>query len=61
MKVVFRKNKNFKYVCFNCDKQFNWIQGVSVRFGKMEYKTIQEEKETDKIFCSQKCYDKKIK
>lgn len=56
MEVVFKKDKTKDYVCDNCSKQFNW-NNESRYWGKMEYKTIQEEKER-KFFCSEQCAKK---
>ncbi len=57
MKIVFKKDKSKTHVCFICNKQFNWDKN-SLRWGKMEYETIQEKKEIDKVFCSKKCANK---
>ncbi len=56
MEVVFKKTH--KYVCFECDGQFDWQDGKSVVFGKMEYKTVREQKAIEKFFCSERCYYK---
>lgn len=54
MKVVFKKDPSKKYTCDNCDKQFNWNKN-SIRYGKQEYKTVKEQRQDEKIFCSNKC------
>lgn len=51
MKVIFKKTKD--YLCNNCDSQFNWNDNT-LRYGKMEYKSIQEKEKIEKIFCSEK-------
>jgi hypothetical protein len=57
MKVIFRKDKTKKHVCYTCDKQFNWHNGAR-NYGKMEYKTIQERRRIEKVFCSVACANK---
>lgn len=54
MKTVYKKTHD--YICCNCEKQYNWQQGKSVVYGKMEYKTIREQKSIEKHFCSQECF-----
>lgn len=53
MEVVFKKTA--KYICDNCDVQFDWTK-ESVAYGKPEYKTVQEQREIEKVFCTEKCY-----
>lgn len=56
MKIVYKKTHD--HICFECDNQFNWVQGVSIVYGKQEYKTIEERREIEKIFCSLDCFNK---
>ncbi len=49
-------NKN-QYICDSCKKVFSWGSGCWV-FGKMEYKTVQEQLEKEKHFCSDECKSK---
>lgn len=48
MQVV-KEDTNYK--CDTCGKRFNWDEN-SWRFGKAEYKTVTEQKEKEKTFCS---------
>jgi len=57
MKIIHVKTAHF--CCDNCDKQFDW-DSDSRRYGKREYKTVQEKELIDKIFCSDRCYVKFI-
>lgn len=50
----------FKYWCDNCEKRFNWDKN-SCRYGKAEYKTIQEQEEKEKHFCTDECYNEYFK
>lgn len=52
MKIVFLKTH--KYVCYTCNNQFDWGEDSFV-WGKMEYKTVQEQKSIEKYFCSNDC------
>lgn len=58
MNVSFRKTHS--HVCYQCEKQFDWENGVSMRIGKMEYKTIQERDRIEKDFCSEKCLNQYV-
>lgn len=57
MEVVFKKDKRFKYICANCGKQFNWDEN-SCRYGKYEYKSVEEKHNIERVFCSTDCYNK---
>ena len=50
-------DKDTKYKCDQCGKRFNWDKN-SWRLGKMEYKTLTEQKEHEKTFCSDECVKK---
>lgn len=46
--------KTGQYCCDTCQCQFDWGSD-SRRYGKMEYKTIQERERIEKLFCSERC------
>lgn len=56
MKIIHKKLGSKDHTCNVCGTEFDWHKDAW-RYGKMEYKTITEQKAEIK-FCSTKCKDK---
>ena len=60
MEIAYKRDDKKPYVCDECGKCFAWDKN-SWRWGKMEYKTIQEQRDEERVFCSTKCKNNFLK